>query len=77
MPRLSFLCVYMAWLRAFICTRFCVLRRYKFAEVEVRLAVARLLQQYRLFTVPGEVPKHRSGIVYAPSSVYIRLQQRK
>ncbi len=60
-----------------VCVCACLhIRRYKFAELEAKLATARLLQQYTFLPVEGQEPKMQSGITYAPDKVMLRVTRR-
>ncbi len=51
--------------------------RYKFALLEARLALARLMQAYTFAPAPGlPKPKFNSGIVYAPDCLWMDVKRR-
>ncbi len=70
MSKCSMACVYVNVVRVHT-------NRYKFAELEAKLAMARLLQQYTFEPVAGEVPRLRTGITWAPDKVVLRVTRRK
>ncbi len=64
--------------RVCVCVFVCAdIRRYKFAELEAKLATARLLQQYTFLPVEGQEPKMQSGLTYAPDQILLRVQRRQ
>ncbi len=60
----------------FVCVCAC---RYKFALLEARLALVRLIQSFTFSPAPGGLPRPQwhNGIVYSPDCLWVTVKRRK
>jgi thromboxane-A synthase/cytochrome P450 family 3 subfamily A len=51
---------------------------YKFALMEARMALARMMQRFKFETVPGIPPlKLKTSITYKPASLVLSIKKRQ